>query len=126
MALNWEKYDIKVRNDETIKSNQILFNFMQWTFNRLDELCLREICLLIDAIMKDQLREKSAAEIEKLNRKKVQRQKKEDTSKPSLKKDVLWIRKSKQVEQQVIPPIKFLICTFYILAKQEVLKRKIL
>ena len=29
MALNRDKYDIKVRYDDTIKRNQILFDFMQ-------------------------------------------------------------------------------------------------
>ena len=44
---------------------------MQRTFNRLDGLYLRERCILIDAIMKDQLRKRSAAEIEKINREKI-------------------------------------------------------
>ena len=65
MALNWEKYDTEVRNDDAIKCNRILFDFMQRTFNCLDGLYLFEICLLIDAITKDQLRKESAAEIEK-------------------------------------------------------------
>ena len=36
----------------------------------MDVLYLRELCLLIDTIMKYQLSKKSAAEIEKLNREK--------------------------------------------------------
>ena len=68
MALNWVKYDIEIRNDDTIKRNQILFDFIQHTFNRLDGLYLHERCLLIDTIKEDQLRKQSAAEIEKLNR----------------------------------------------------------
>ena len=28
MSLNWEKYDIEVRNDDAIKRDQILFDFM--------------------------------------------------------------------------------------------------
>ena len=56
MALNWDKYYIEVRNDDAIKRNQIFFNLMQRTFNRLDGLYLREICLLIDAITKHQFR----------------------------------------------------------------------
>ena len=60
---------------------------MQQTFNGLDGLYLREICLLIDAIMKDQMWKQSAAEIEKLNREKMSIKKiKEGTSKPSPKK----------------------------------------
>ena len=33
MAPNRERYDIEVRNDDEIKSNQILFGFMQLMFN---------------------------------------------------------------------------------------------
>ena len=49
---------------------------MQQTFNRLDELYLRERILFIDAIMKYQMRKHSAEEIEKMKRKKFQKQKK--------------------------------------------------
>ena len=71
MALNQEKYDIEVRNDDTIKCNRTLFDFMKWTFNYLDGLYLRHRCILIHAITKDQMRNQSAAEIEKLNREKI-------------------------------------------------------
>ena len=70
MVLNRDKYDIEVRNDDTIKRNRIFFDFLQSPFNRMDGLYLHEICLLIDAIMKYQLRKHSAVEIEKLNIKK--------------------------------------------------------
>ena len=70
MALNWGKDDNEVENDDAIKRNQIFFDFMQQTLNFLYRLYLRERCLLIDAIMKYQLRKHIAAEIEKLNRKK--------------------------------------------------------
>ena len=43
MALNQEKDDSEVRNDDTIKSKKIFFNLMQRTFNRLYGLRLREI-----------------------------------------------------------------------------------
>ena len=56
MALNRETYDIEVRNDYAIKRKRIFFHFMQQTFNRLDELYLRERCPLIYAITKDQMR----------------------------------------------------------------------
>ena len=75
MALNGDKYDIEVRNDYAIKSNRIFCDIVQQTFNRIDILYLRERCILIDAIMKDQLRMQSAAEIEKLNREKNPRKK---------------------------------------------------
>ena len=40
MALKQEKYDIEVQNDDTIKRNQIFFDFMLRTFNRLNGLYL--------------------------------------------------------------------------------------
>ena len=86
-ALNWDKYYIEVRNYDAINRNRILFDFVQLTFNRLDGLYFREIFLHIDVIMKDKLREHSAAEIEKINRKKGQKQKKEGTYKPSPKQN---------------------------------------
>ena len=70
MALNQDKYDNEVRKDDSIKRNQIFFYFMQQTFNIMYGLYLRKKCLLIDTIMKDQLRKRSAAEIEKPNREK--------------------------------------------------------
>ena len=42
MALNFDKYDIEVRNDDAIKCKQILFDFIQRKFNCLDGLYLRE------------------------------------------------------------------------------------
>ena len=65
MALNWYKYDIDIRNDYAIKLKRILFDFVQRTFNSLDVLYLHEKCLLIDKIIKYQLRKHSEAEIEK-------------------------------------------------------------
>ena len=59
MDLNWGKYDIEVRNDDAIKRNQLFFDFMQRTFNCLYGLYLREIYILIDAIIKEQLRKQS-------------------------------------------------------------------
>ena len=56
MTINQGKCDIEVQNDDAIKRNRIFFDFMQRTFNRLDGLYLREMCLLIDAIIKDKLR----------------------------------------------------------------------
>ena len=54
MALNWEKYDIRVRNDDAINCNQIFFDFMQQMFNRLDGLNIHEKCLLMETIIEDQ------------------------------------------------------------------------
>ena len=51
MALNWDKYDIEVRNDDAIKRNQIFFDFMQQTFNCLDGIYLLKKIVLIDTIM---------------------------------------------------------------------------
>ena len=70
MALKRDKYDIDVQNYDAIKRNQIFFDFMQRTFNSLDELYLHGKSILIDTIIENQLREQSAAEVEILNRKK--------------------------------------------------------
>ena len=100
---------------------------MQQMFNRMDGLYLREICVLIDATMKYQLRKQSAAEIEKLNREEKSRNKrKEGTYKPYPKNPVLWIREHEQFKQQVIPPIQILMRTYHIGEKQAVAKIKIL
>ena len=60
MSLIWDKYDIEVRNDDAIKRNQILFDFMQRTFNHLDGLYLHEF-FLINKIKKNQSRKQSVA-----------------------------------------------------------------
>ena len=54
MALNLDKYEIEVRNDDAIKRNQRFFDFIQQTFNSLNGIYLHEKCVLIDTIMKDQ------------------------------------------------------------------------
>ena len=76
MSLIWYKYDIEVQNYDAIKRNQILFDFMQRTFNSMDGLYIHERFLLIDTIIKYQSRKQSAAKIEKLNRKKSPEKKK--------------------------------------------------
>ena len=60
MALNRDKYEIEVQNDDAIKRNQILFDFVQQTFNCLYGLYIHEIFFLIHAIIKYQSRKKSA------------------------------------------------------------------
>ena len=84
MALNRDKYDIEVQNDDAIKRNQIYFDFMQQMFNSLDGLYLCKKYLLINTIRNDQWRKQSAAENEKLNREKKPRNK--SASKTSSKK----------------------------------------
>ena len=68
MALNQDKYDLKVRNQYAIKRNGIFFYLMQRAFNRMDGLYLRERYLLIYANVKYQWRKQSAAEVENLKR----------------------------------------------------------
>ena len=83
MALNQDKYDIEVQNDDAIKFNRLLFDFMQQTFNLLDGLYLHENFLLVDTIKEYQSREHIAAEIEKLNSETNSRNtRKEGISKP--------------------------------------------
>ena len=52
MALNWETYDIEVINDDAIKRDQIFFDLMQRTSNRMDGLYIRERFILIYTIIK--------------------------------------------------------------------------
>ena len=63
MALNQYKYEIEFQDDDAIKRNQILFDFMQQTFSCMDGLYMDEKYLLIDTIKKVQLRKQSAAEV---------------------------------------------------------------
>ena len=42
MALNRDKYDIEVRNDDVIKRNQIFFDFLQQKSNHMEVLYLHE------------------------------------------------------------------------------------
>ena len=52
MALNRDKYDIKVRYDDTIKLNLILFHFVQQKISCLNGLYMDEKCIFIDTIKK--------------------------------------------------------------------------
>ena len=63
MDLYWDKYNIEIQDDNTIKRNRIFFDFMQQTFNSLDGLYIHENFLLIDAIKEDKLRNNIAEEI---------------------------------------------------------------
>ena len=74
MALNQENFDIEVRNDDAINCNQMFFDLMKRTFNRLYGLYMHEKCPLIDTIIKYQSTKQSAAEIEKSTEKKCQKQ----------------------------------------------------
>ena len=91
MALNRDKHNIEVRDDDAIKRNWILYDFVQQTFSYLDGLYMDGKCPLIDRIKNNQLRKQSAWEFERLNRdKKGKKQKKEGTSKPSPKKMLFY------------------------------------
>ena len=86
MDLKCDEYEIEVRNDDAIKRNRILFDFVQRTFNHLYGLYLCEICLLIHTIIKDQFSKHSESKIDKMNRGKEARYRiKEVTYKPSKK-----------------------------------------
>ena len=67
---NRDQYDIEVQSDDAIKRNQIFFDFMQRTFNRLDGLYLLGKYLSVDTIIKEQFGKQSTAEIGNLNREK--------------------------------------------------------
>ena len=87
MAPKREKDAIEIQKDDTIKRNQIFFDFMLRMFNHLNQLYDKERSLLIDVILKYQSRNESAKEVEKLNRyNNTRNENKEDTSKLSPKK----------------------------------------
>ena len=67
MALNRDKYDIEVRDDDAIKRNRILFDFMQQTFSCLDGLYMYEKYLYIYTIKIYPLRKQRTEEVERLN-----------------------------------------------------------
>ena len=72
-------------------------------FNNINQLYEKEN-ILFDTILKYQSRNESAKEVKKPDRyNKTRHGNKEDTSKPSPKKVVLWMRQTKQVEQEVTP-----------------------
>ena len=82
---------------------------------------------MIDTILKYQSRNESAKEVEKPNRYNNTRNgNKEDTSKPSPKTFVLWMRQTKQVEQEVTPTNQIWMQKQVHLLKQSAVKRKIL
>ena len=86
----------------------------------MDGIYLREGCILIYDINKDQFRKHSAADIKKFNtEKKARNKRKEGTSKPSKNILVLLIRQPEKV-----PPVHILIRTYHIGLKQAVVKRK--
>ena len=86
MALNWEKYDIEVWDDDTIKRKRILFDFMQQMFNRLDGLYMDEKWLFIYTI-KISVEEAECSGSWNTEQKK-RTEKKEGISKPSPKNPV--------------------------------------
>ena len=45
MTLNREKYDIEVRDDDAIKRDRLLFDFMKRTFSCLYGLYMDEECI---------------------------------------------------------------------------------
>ena len=73
-------------------------------FNHINQLYEKEESLMIDTILKYQLSNESAKEVKKPDRYNNTRHgNMEDTSKPSPKKVVLWMRQNKQVDQEVTP-----------------------
>ena len=68
MALKWDKDVIEFQKDDAINRNWIFFDFMLRMFNHLNQLYINEKYILIDTILKYQLRDESAKEVEKPNR----------------------------------------------------------
>ena len=61
MALNPEKYDIEVQDDDAIKRNQILFDFMQRTFSCMNGLYIDEEYPLIYTNKKISIKEQECS-----------------------------------------------------------------
>ena len=61
MDLNWDKYEIEVRNDDAIKCNRIFFDFMRRTFNRFYGLYIHEKNPFLDKVKEDQSMNQIAA-----------------------------------------------------------------
>ena len=68
MALKWDKDAIEIQKDDEINRNQIFFDFMLRMFNHINEVYVKGKNLLIDTILKYQLSNESAQEVEKPNR----------------------------------------------------------
>ena len=82
---------------------------------------------MIDTILKYQSRNEIAKEVENPNGYNNTRNgNKEDTSKPSPKKVVLWMRQTKQVDQEVTPTDQIWMQKQVHVVKKAVVKRKIL
>ena len=96
-------------------------------FNHLNQLYEKRKSLLINTIFKYQSRNESAKEVKKPNRDNNTRHgNNEDTSKPSPKKVVLWMRQTKQVERKVTPTNQIRMQKQVHVVKQAVVKRKML
>ena len=81
MDIKRDKDAIEIQRDDAIKRNRIFFDFMLRMFNHLNQLYVKEKSLFIDTILKYQLRNESAKEVEKPNRyNKTRNGNKEDTS----------------------------------------------
>ena len=73
-------------------------------FNHLNQLYEREKIIMIHIILKYQSSNESAKEVKNPNRyNKTRHGNIEDTSEPSPKKVVLWMRQTRQVEREVTP-----------------------
>ena len=81
-----------------MKRNHISFDFMQRTFNCLNGLYLHGKSLMMDTIIENQLRKKSAAEVERLNRKKRIETKKRKLN-PSLLNKGCFVNKTYQTSR---------------------------
>ena len=85
--LSGTKMPLRIQKDDAIKRNRIFFDFMLRMFNHLNQFYEKEKSLLVDTILKYQLRNESAKEVKKPNRyNKTRHGNKEDTSNPSPEK----------------------------------------
>ena len=86
MVLKLDKDAIEIQGDDAIKRNRLFLDFMLRMFNHLNQLYEKGKSLLIDTILKYQSSKENA---------------KENTSNPSPKKVVFWMRQKELVKRIV-------------------------
>ena len=108
MALKRDKYYIEIQNDDAIKCNQILFDFMQqYSIVWMDYIYMKKS---FDRYNHRKSIKEAYCSGSWNNEQKKRIETKIRKAHPSLlqKKAVLWIRQPEQVKQQVTPKIKIL------------------
>ena len=118
MAPRWDKYDIEVRDDDTIKRSRIYF-WLHAT-NGQSSVCIIYGWKKYFARCKKNINRGSRVQrkLKDWTEKKRTETKKSKVHPSLIKKAILLIRQTKQVKQRLTPPIKFLMQTYHNGVKQ--------